>query len=72
MRREFHIFASKVDDSFTVKAIGDGYPKEFKSLVEATQHVRTLPDCENGLVVMYDEAGAVNRIPFVGRNANEF
>ena len=65
MKREFHIFASRMEGRFVMKSVGEGYPREFTSLFEAARHARTLPDCEGGLVIIYDEEGkAVNRIPF--------
>ena len=66
MNKEFHIFASHFDTRFVMKAMGDGYPQEFRSLFEAARFARTQPDCEGGLMVIHDEDGRfVNRIPFL-------
>jgi hypothetical protein len=68
MRREFHIFASESEARFVMKGVGEGYPREFSSLFEATRHARTQPGCDGGLVVIYDrDDKAVNRIPFQSR-----
>ena len=65
MKREFHIFASRMAGQFIMKGVGEGYPRVFTSLFEAARHARTLPGCEGGLLVIYDEEEkAVNRIPF--------
>jgi len=65
MSREFHIFVSEADGRFLVKSIGEGYPREFPSLFEATRHARMHSGSAGGLMVIYDEdENAVNRIPF--------
>ena len=65
MKKEFHIFAQKANTQFIVKGVGEGYPRAFASLFEATRHARSQPGNEGGSVVIYDEEDAVvNRIPF--------
>lgn len=66
MSRDFHIFASQSDTHFVIKGAGEGYPRAFSSLVDATRHARTQSRGEAGMVVIYNEDGAgVNRIPLI-------
>jgi len=67
MNTEFHIFASDYDTRFTIKraAEEDATQVVFSSLFEAARHARTTSGSEDGVVVIYGEAGEnVNRIPF--------
>jgi hypothetical protein len=64
MNREFHILATSLEGQFVMDGIGEGYPRVFLSLTEATRHARSLADNGDGMVVIYDqEDQAVNRIP---------
>jgi hypothetical protein len=64
MNGEFHIFASKRQTRFVVRAMDEGVPKEFTSLFEAARHART-QTTGAGIVVIHDAEGwTVNRIPF--------
>jgi hypothetical protein len=66
MNRDFHIFASRSDTHFVIKGVGEGYPRAFTSLVDATRHARTQSGGEAGMVVIYSEDGpVVNRIPLI-------
>lgn len=66
MNREFHIFASRSDTHFVMKGVGEGYPRAFTSLVDATRHARKQSRGQAGMVVIYDEEGSgVNRIPLI-------
>ncbi len=64
MSSEFHIFASDGDRVFTVKQTGLNGSRDFASLSEATQHLRTHTNGTDDVVVIHDEEGnPVNRIP---------
>jgi hypothetical protein len=66
MHREFHIFASDEEGTYTLKRTGELAREVFSSLTAATRRLRDLTQVDNSSVVIFDtELKRVNRIPLV-------